>query len=109
MFNLTQQEQQTILFLTIVALVGMGTNILIKKGLPIKTSFCLVQEIGKVNLNTADKDLLMSIPGIGEKIAKRIIDYRKQKGNFNNIEELRNIKGVNNYRYEKLKTSFVVR
>lgn len=56
-----------------------------------------------VNINTATKEELMTLPGIGESKAQAIIDYREQKGDFNTIQELTNISGIKNGVYEKIK------
>ena len=47
-----------------------------------------------VNLNTADKALLMSIKGIGARRAEQIIDYRQQNGAFESVQELTHIRGI---------------
>ena len=109
MLNLTREERQVALFLITVALVGMGIDFFLKKYTPVKTLACLTQDIGKINLNTADKDLLKSIPGIGEKIAKAILEYREKESGFQEIEELKKIKGITEYRYEKIKDSFIIK
>ena len=103
MFNLTREERQVILFLISIALVGIGANFLLKKYAPHKTLAGFTQDIGKIDLNGADKDLLLSIPGIGEKLAQRIIEYREKQTGFSSVEELKNIKGITDYRYQKLK------
>jgi len=50
-----------------------------------------------ININTADKDSLMSIKGIGDKRAQTIITYRKENGPFKSIKELTEIKGIGQY------------
>ena len=109
MFNFTQQERQVVLFLVSAALVGIGINFWLKRYSPIKTIAVFYQDIGKINLNTADKDMLLGIPGIGEKLARRILDYRDKQTGFSSVEELKDIKGINNYRYEKIKDYLIVR
>ncbi|MCH8261988.1 MAG: ComEA family DNA-binding protein [Proteobacteria bacterium] len=48
-----------------------------------------------VNINTADKDTLMTaIKGVGEKRAEAIIAYREQNGSFKSIEELAEVSGI---------------
>lgn len=47
-----------------------------------------------ININTANKDLLMSIKGIGEKRAEAIIAYRNKNGPFKTVDQLAEIKGV---------------
>jgi competence ComEA-like helix-hairpin-helix protein len=103
MLNLTQQERQVILFLTTVALVGMGINFLAKRYTPVKTLICFEQNMGKIDLNKANKENLVNLSGIGEKLAERIIEYRKERGDFKDTEELKNIKGISDSKYERLK------
>ena len=47
-----------------------------------------------ININTADKEALMSIKGIGEKRAEAIIAYRDQNGPFKSLDDLAEVKGV---------------
>lgn len=49
---------------------------------------------GKVNLNTADVETLMTLPGIGEVKAEAIVQYRTEHGAFSSIEEIQNIPGI---------------
>lgn len=103
MVSFTRQERQVILFLIIVALLGIGINFSAKRFLQVKVIASISPDMGRIDLNKADKERLMDIPGIGEKLAARIIEYRKQKTGFQDIEELKVIKGISDYKYEKLK------
>jgi competence ComEA-like helix-hairpin-helix protein len=103
MFAFTQEERRVILFLASVALLGLGINFLAKRYAAVKTAVCLNENIGKVNINKADQDALMIVPGIGRKLAERIIEYRHQNSTFTSVEELQNIKGFKGYRFEKIK------
>ena len=61
---------------------------------------------GLVNINTAAKDELMTLNGIGEVMAERIIEYRT--GNrFKNKEDIMSVKGIGNGIYEKIKDSII--
>jgi competence protein ComEA len=57
---------------------------------------------GKVNLNTASAEQLTAIPGIGDKLAARIVEYRQKNGSFKNVQELMNVKGVGEKSFGKL-------
>jgi competence protein ComEA len=57
---------------------------------------------GKVNLNTASASQLTAIPGIGDKLAARIVEYRQKNGSFKNTQELMNVKGVGEKSFGKL-------
>jgi competence protein ComEA len=57
-----------------------------------------------VNINTADEKELDSLPGIGPVMAKKIAEYRSEKGTFYNIEELKGVPGISEKKFDKLKT-----
>lgn len=56
---------------------------------------------GTVDINTADKETLMNLNGIGESFAERIIEYREQNGGFKAVQELTNIRGIGQTLVEK--------
>ena len=101
MLNLTKEEKQVVLFLAVIALLGAGLNCLVKKFSPIRAIACVNPSLGKININTADKLTLKLIPGVGEKLAERILDYRKENERFRELEDLRNVKGFSNRTLEK--------
>jgi len=51
-------------------------------------------EKGKINLNTATVDQLAKIPGLNKDLAKKLIDQRKKNGEFVDMEELLDVKGI---------------
>ena len=58
---------------------------------------------GKVNLNLAAEKELDTLPGIGPAMAKRILEYRQANGRFQDINELRNVKGIGEAKFAKIK------
>ncbi|MCJ7522237.1 MAG: ComEA family DNA-binding protein, partial [Dehalococcoidia bacterium] len=63
----------------------------------------------KVNLNTAETLLLEALPGIGEVLAQRIIDYRSENGPFQQIDDLTKVEGIGPATFENLKDKITVR
>jgi len=61
-----------------------------------------------VNLNTATAEQLATIPGVGPKMAERIIDYRQKNGGFKKVEDLMNVSGVGEKSFLKMKPLITV-
>ena len=60
-------------------------------------------DAGKVNINTANKEELMTLSGIGEAKALSIMEYRETNGRFEKIEDIKNIPGIKDGVFEKIK------
>ncbi len=65
------------------------------------------KDTSKISINNASKEELMSLPGIGEKTAIKIIEYR-QTSSFKSIEDLKKVKGIGDKKYEKIKDLIVI-
>lgn len=61
------------------------------------------ESLGKVNINTADKALLCSLPGIGDTRATAIIAYRQEHGGFSAIEDIMQVSGIKESGFQKIK------
>lgn len=127
-FAFTKNEQKVFLFLSLVLLAGVAVKAykayIVPPSVPSfdysvsdsifnARSRSLLNDslttdstngiVKKINLNSATKTELMSLPGIGEAMAERIMLYRDEKGKFKTINEFRKIKGIGEKKFEKLK------
>jgi competence ComEA-like helix-hairpin-helix protein len=124
-FAFTKNEQKVFLFLSIVFLSGVAITIyktyVIPPALPqfdysrtdsvfLERSAMVHADTGaapmirKVDLNKATKTELMTLPGIGEATAERILLYREEKGRFKKQADLKNVKGIGEKKFEQLKS-----
>ncbi len=86
--------------------VGM----LIVIGFIYQTSPCLSAEQveGKANINTASAEQLALLPGVGDKLATEITNYRTANGNFKTIDDIKKVNGVGDKKFEKMKNYIAV-
>jgi len=63
---------------------------------------------GRIDLNTADKAALMTLPGIGEAKAEAILLYRQENGEFQDIEEIMKVPGIKQGAFDKIKARIKV-
>ena len=108
MINLTKQERLILIFLGFAMLIGIGLNVCFK----IMPSFKKIvygsirsekRFSFKVDINSANKDELVKIRGIGSKLAQRIIDYRVLHGPFLKIKDIVNVSGIGKKKFEAIK------
>jgi len=64
--------------------------------------------INVININSADVDEFMTLSGIGQSIAEDIIEYRKKNGNFKKKEDIKNVSGIGESKYNKIKDKITV-
>ena len=57
---------------------------------------------GKVNINAATVEQLTTLPGVGPKLAARIVEHRQKAGAFKSAQELMNVKGIGEKNFEKI-------
>jgi len=63
----------------------------------------------KVNINTANKEKLATLPGIGEGTAEKIIEYRSKTGKFKTIDEIKKIPGIGESKFKSLKDKITIK
>lgn len=108
MVNFTKEESRVILFVLGLAFCGLVLNNLVKASCHIKKLVYPQVRLAKINLNQASLQELIELKCISAKLAQSIIEYRDARNEFSSLEELKEIKGIGNYRYEKLKDIFFV-
>ncbi|UCB57698.1 MAG: helix-hairpin-helix domain-containing protein [Candidatus Omnitrophota bacterium] len=115
MLDLTRQEKIILIFLTLSFMSGLGVAGYKKSRQKLELNFkpyeaASVQLADKVdrqdepvNINSLKPNELTSLPGIGEKLARRIADYRQRHGPFENKEELMRVDGIGQKKFEQIK------
>lgn len=81
------------------------------KGQNVKTdrnNVSIMKNNSKININTANMSELKQITGIGESTANKIIDYRENVGKFKKIEDIKEVKGIGDAKYESLKNKITI-
>ncbi|MCM8787002.1 MAG: ComEA family DNA-binding protein [Candidatus Omnitrophica bacterium] len=105
MFCLTHYERKAIIFLSLVIAVGAllkYSNLKIFNTSIIKNSV-ESKSTALININTAEEKDLEKIPHIGKKIAASIIQYRKNFGRFNDLQDLLKVKGIGKKKLDLIK------
>ena len=74
-----------------------------------ETNMTLGASTKEVNINKATETELQSLPGIGASLASRIIEYRNQNGKFSKIEDIKNVNGIGDSKYENIKDFITVK
>ena len=77
---------------------GSGENIIIEKNTTSSN-----KSSQTININKATETELQTLPGIGASLASRIIEYRSQNGKFGSIEEIKNVNGIGDSKFENIK------
>lgn len=63
---------------------------------------------GKININTADAEQLETLKGVGPALAQRIIDYREQNGDFESIDDIKNVRGIGQKKFDAFKDKITI-
>ena len=108
MLNLTKYEKYILIFLLFIGLLGVGLLYGKKSIVADSVDMPRIEEISIVNINTATEDELVSLKGIGPALAARIIEYRRENGNFGEKEDLEKVKGIGPSKLEKIIDSICI-
>jgi len=108
MIEFTPEEKRAVLFICGMALCGLFLNSLIKANPHFKKMVYPQIELARIELNKADFNELSGLKCISASLAQRIIDYRTKHNGFISLDELKNVKGIGEKRFEKLKNIFFV-
>ena len=108
MFDLTRQEKQASLFLISVILLGLGIDFVVKTNSRVGRVLKTGAHTAKLDINKVSLDELAASQCLSPKLAKSIIEYRNNYGLFRGLQDLKEIKGIGDYRFEKLKDLFFV-
>lgn len=104
MLNLSRPERSFILSLLILGLFHIGISY--HKKTVSSTEFAVVDIEEKeilININTARAELLQRLPGIGPVLAEEILVYREERGPFEDIEGLKDVKGIGDKKFKDIK------
>jgi len=118
---MTKQEKAVIYFLTAMLILGLGVKFYKAKtnrvNLRVESAVLsaekvdikkIVKEKKTVKINTATAGDFSRLPGIGPGLAKRLVEYRNQNGNFAVIDDIKKVKGIGDKRYEEIKDYLVI-
>ena len=121
MLNLTRHEKGVIVFLAASIVLGCGLiyfqKINSKPPSPIPHSLYSYQKklparpdktTFVIDINKADYRNLIRLSGVGPVLAQRIIDYRNHNGSFKRIGEIKNVSGIGNKKFERIKEFLVL-
>lgn len=89
-----------------------GNNVIINGGIGVSIGNVGAYDgVGgrKVNINTANQTELETLNGVGPSLAAKIIDYRNKNGKFKNIEDLKNVSGIGDTKFEGIRNQVVVK
>jgi len=105
MFSLTKQERLVLFCLALVILCGSTIHYLLKRYPFIQKSLGLIESEAlyrKIDVNQASAEQFEALPYIGKITAGRIVDYRRRRGRFNSIQQLKEVQGIGESSFQKI-------
>lgn len=115
MFDLKRAERSILIFLLAALIIGLCAAAYQRshKTPDVRIGKFSIESDGafprhKVDINNADQDELESLKGVGGAMAARIVEYRQSHGAFASIEEIKNVKGIGQVLFDKIKDDITV-
>lgn len=108
MLNFTAEEKRVILFVLGLAFCGLILSSLVKVSGRIEKIANPQIQLARINLNKISLDQLIGFRCVSPKLAQRIVEYRNLRKGFGSLEELKEVKGIGDRRYEKLSEIFFI-
>lgn len=108
MLNFTPEERKITLFLLGLALSGLVLNNLVKTNCQIERMVFPAMQLAKLNLNKVSLAELAATKCVSVELARRILEYRNSRQEFIRLEELKEVQGIGEQRYGKLKELFFI-
>ncbi|HEX9594012.1 MAG TPA: helix-hairpin-helix domain-containing protein [bacterium] len=91
--------KQTLAFLIVVLVFGIVPAV----GYGEPPASVQQMSLAAININTAPAEELQELPGIGPVLAERVVQYRQEHGPFKNVDQIKEVKGVGEALFEKVK------
>lgn len=104
----TKQEKENTTISEVVK-DGVGGFVIDSSGVSIDNKKMENSREIKVNINTATQAQLETLPGIGPSTATKILAYRKEKGKFTKIEDIKEVSGIGDSKFDKIKDYITVK
>jgi len=119
---MNQREKAVLIFFILAILISLVINfwqgwgsreemkiMLIENKAGLSDTTKKEKSISKININECTAEDLMVLPGIGEVLARRIVEYRRERGGFQSKEEIMKVKGIGKKKYEEIRDKITVK
>ena len=105
----TKQEKENNTTISEVVKEGVESYVTNSSGVSTNNEKTEDTKNSKVNINTATQAQLETLPGIGPSTATKILTYRKEKGKFTKIQDIKEVSGIGDSKFEKIKDYITVK
>jgi competence ComEA-like helix-hairpin-helix protein len=108
MFTVTPEERAAITWVCVTVFAGILLEYGIKTHSYPRGAASINEDVCKIRLNSARYEELITVKGVGKKLAQRIIEYRAGKGSIDTIQELAGISGMTAARLKKIEEAVIL-